>query len=363
MVENPTPNNLVFIKHCQTVYAHDIDDTPPDYIGLVTSIEINYISDIDGFLKHFTRLNVLKVRYFYLEDKDVGLLIKTLKMLMTNKSMRKVEGQLTLKLPVSLPVRSTREDNSRLITALFNVISEHKKELLEVREDLYYDHVTNFEYVSNIPGLNSLVFSSHGKKCLLLRIKDLLAPKKLKITNTSLDEAFFNSMPDTIESMEIQMIEENIDYAIKLPTHKKNLKIFYSKDKTTIKTKFEIVKSFLSHLSCSRVKLFLDLQRFSGETFKISFGNLAHLKILKMFTPERFISFDSTDFPPLEQLGISAYSISDQLPHTLKCLDLDFCMDSIDNPVEFWQIFISPLNSLTELTLQFDMQDADLSGF
>ncbi|GME76840.1 unnamed protein product [Ambrosiozyma monospora] len=172
----------------------------------------------------------------------------------------------------------------------------------------------------------------------------------------SLDQAFFNSMPDTIEFLRITMIE-HIDYAITLPSHLKKIKIA----KTSIQKDSEIVQSFVSNLPSSIVKLSLEnLLKFDGEHFKLSFGNLPHLKILEISFNES-ISFDSTDSPSLEQLSISPFSISDQILFALKCLDLSFCLNSTDNPTEFWQKFILPLNNLSELTLHFDMKDADLS--
>ncbi|GME71997.1 unnamed protein product [Ambrosiozyma monospora] len=123
---------------------------------------------------------------------------------------------------------------------------------------------------------------------------------------------------------------------------------------------FEQIQKSIDRLPSTVTRLCI----YGNRTEKqVSFKNLPDIEKLWMIT----YSVDSSSLPSLQSLIVHASSIKEhqQLPDSLRYLNIDFKSEYPTNFATFCQTFILPLSNLTELEIRLGNANADegIDGF
>ncbi|GMG22727.1 unnamed protein product [Ambrosiozyma monospora] len=273
---------------------------------------------------------------------------------------------------------------------LFDEIESVEKLKLDLQDEISMDVVNEISEIEDF-SLSRCQFTLMGST---FHFRKMASLKKLSLGLCELTFPFFKSLPDTLESLEVELEYSNLEYLM-LPIHLKVLKmktvhfpeltngadldslnkvileLDTSGEKPMEEDVLETLQVFISDLP-STVKSFELNDRC--ECLNPPIG---HTIFHNSFQPE-YLKLDGSIFPSvferesvasLRRLNLTYTTSSPyipQLPSTIETLEIskDFYIDGPVYLAEFWKRYISPLKNLLQLRIMasgtFEKERIDL---
>ncbi|GME75344.1 unnamed protein product [Ambrosiozyma monospora] len=391
-------NALSFIKSFQEVAVQGIPRTfgnfQLSYFRNVTSLQLSpndlhlLLQRLGGCFEKLPRLVSLELRVTMdpIEIRLMKDIVQKWRILRSGK-------HASLKLSISISNRN-EEKLYEYYTDLENTISNNRN-ILNIKTSILitespsptasgiFSTLANLSDSTRIENFTSDAVGWVNNICSLEHLTNICCPSKLCLRMKtlcllvgSLDASLFDTLPGTLQSLDLQMHSSYDIPSIKIPLSLRKLTVFARKVPEILNKKeltdlteaniefvkkpphlppedwppydaFEVIQESIDNLPSCTIKLKLTNTQFHETRKQLSFRNLPQLEDLEM----NYGCLDhSVSLLPLKKLCVSAHAISGLLPNTLMSLDLDSRWWDLDTDVpSFFQNVILPLNNLKGL--------------